>query len=160
MAAACYLKIDGADGESKDKGHTGWIDVESWAWGADQPQTTATGGGSGAGRVSMNPLHVTAKVFKGANTLFLFCANGKHLPSVKLEQTKAGETPQVYLKITLEDAIVTSFNVGGAGHDDVPIATFSFSAAKNKMWYAPQGKSGSVEGGDEKGWDVKENHKL
>jgi|KBSMisStandDraft_5_1062788.scaffolds.fasta_scaffold445952_1 type VI secretion system secreted protein Hcp len=160
MATASYLKVDGADGESTDEKHKNWIDVEHWAWGADNPQSTHTGGGSGQARVSVHPLAVTARMNKGSNTLFLYCCNGKHIPKVVLEQTKAGETQQVYLKITLEDAFITSFNTGGDSSGEVPLVNFSFSGAKNKVWYAPQDKSGSVSGGDEKGWDVKENKKL
>jgi type VI secretion system secreted protein Hcp len=156
-----YLKVDGADGESKDEGHSGWIDVESWSWGATQPETSDTGGGLGAGRVALHPLHISAKVFKGANTLFLFCCNGKHIPKVTLEQTKAGEKPQVYLKLTLEEVLVEGIQFSGAGSgNQVPDVTFSFKASSNKIWYAPQDKSGSVSGGDEKGWNIKENKKL
>jgi type VI secretion system secreted protein Hcp len=160
MATASYLKVDGADGESKDDKHKSWIDVESWSWGAIQPQSMSTGGGGGQARVSLSPLSITARVNKGSNTLFLYCCNGKHIPKVVLEQTKAGETQQVYLKITLEDALVESFQTGGSSSGDVPMVSFSFAAAKNKLWYAPQDDKGIVSGGDEKGWDVKENKKL
>lgn len=158
MATSQYLKVDGADGESTDEKHKNWIDLESWSWGADQPHSSHTGGGSGQARVAVSPLLITAKVNKGSNTLFLFCCNGKHIPKVVLEQTKAGETQQCYLKLTLEDAMVTSFHTGGSGEH--PVASVSFTAAKNKFWYAPQDNKGIVSGGDEKGWDVKENKKL
>jgi type VI secretion system secreted protein Hcp len=160
MATASYLKVDGADGESTDGGHKNWIDVESWSWGASQPQTMDTGGGGGQARVTLHPLSITARVNKGSNTLFLYCCNGKHIPKVVLEQTKAGETQQCYLKITLEDVLVESFQTSGSSAGEIPIANFSFAAAKNKIWYAPQDSKGSVSGGDEKGWDIKENKKL
>jgi type VI secretion system secreted protein Hcp len=158
MATSAYLKVDGADGEATDEKHKNWIDVESWSWGATQSQSTATGHGMGQARVSLHPLSIQTRVNKGSNTLFLFCCNGKHLPKVVLEQTKAGETQQCYLKLTLEDVIVESFQTGGSGEH--PTANFSFSAVKNKMWYAPQDEKGNVSGGDEKGWDAKENKKL
>lgn len=160
MATASYLKVDGADGEATDEKHKNWIDVESWSWGASQPQSTATGHGMGQARVTLHPLSVTARVNKGSNTLFLYCCNGKHIPKVVLEQTKAGESQQVYLKLTLEDAIIENFQTAGSGGGEVPMANFSFSAVKNKIWYAPQDEKGNVSGGDEKGWDVKENRKL
>lgn len=160
MASSSYLQVDGAEGESTDSKHSGWIDIDSWGWGAVQPETAATGGGSGAARVSMQPLTVTAPVFKGANTLFLFCCNGKHIPKVVLEMTKAGETQQVFFRITLEDVIVSHVQFGGTGSSHVCHGNFSFMAKKNKVWYAPQDKSGQVKGGDEKGWDIGENVKL
>ena len=33
MAISIYLKIDGVTGESTDKAHKGWIDVQSYSWG-------------------------------------------------------------------------------------------------------------------------------
>jgi type VI secretion system secreted protein Hcp len=160
MASSAYLQVDGAEGESTDKGHVGWIDVESWSWACVQPETAATGGGSGAARVSMQPLTVTAPVFKGANTLFLYCCNGKHIPKVVLEMTKAGETQQVFWRITLEDVIVSHVQFGGSGNSHVCHANFSFMAKKNKVAYGKQDKSGTVGGLEEKGWDIAENVKL
>ena len=101
MATSAYLKVDGADGESTDEKHKNWIDVETWSWSAVQPQSTATGMGMGQARVSLSPLMVTGRVNKGSNALFLYCCNGKHIPKVVLEQTKAGESQQVEFHLLL-----------------------------------------------------------
>lgn len=37
MAIDMYLKVEGVTGESKDSNHTGWIDINSFSWGASQP---------------------------------------------------------------------------------------------------------------------------
>ena len=162
MASHCHLKIQGADGESEDKQHKDWIDVHSWSWGAMQPETADTGGGMGAARVSLYPLSITAPVFKGANTAFLYCCCGEHIPTVELHMSKAGTTPQTYLKIKLEDAIISNvqFGAGSAEQSDASMVTISIKAKKNNIWYAPQGKDGKLTGGDNKGWDIGQNCKL
>ncbi|TMQ35310.1 MAG: type VI secretion system tube protein Hcp, partial [Planctomycetota bacterium] len=58
MAAVDYfLKIEGIpQAESPDaeyKGSDGWMQIESWSFGASQGGTMAYGGGGGAGKVAM-----------------------------------------------------------------------------------------------------------
>jgi len=49
MASVDYfLKIEGVEGESADKAHKGWIDLESWSWGETQEGAHAAGGGGPA----------------------------------------------------------------------------------------------------------------
>ena len=47
MAGSDYLlKIKTIDGESKQKGHEKWIELQSWSWG----ESNAGSSGLGAGR--------------------------------------------------------------------------------------------------------------
>ena len=64
MSIALFLKVDGADGESKESAHKDWIDVDSFSWGIDQPSQAHTGGGLGAGKVSVHG-PVDAKITVG-----------------------------------------------------------------------------------------------
>lgn len=52
MAYEGYLKLTGAKagwikGESRDKAHADWIEIESFSWGGIAPRDTATGQASG-----------------------------------------------------------------------------------------------------------------
>ena len=51
-----FLKLNGVDGESKDKTHKKEIDVLSWSWGMANSGTAHVGGGAGAGKVSVQDL--------------------------------------------------------------------------------------------------------
>ncbi|MGB8928487.1 MAG: type VI secretion system tube protein Hcp, partial [Pantoea agglomerans] len=74
MAIDMYLKVDGITGESKDSNHTGWIDIDSFSWGASQPGNMSVGGGGGAGKVNFNDLHINAKIDKAVTALLKNCA--------------------------------------------------------------------------------------
>ena len=57
MAVDMFLKITDVKGESKDKSHSGEIEIESFSWGATQLGASSHGTGAGAGKVSMNDFH-------------------------------------------------------------------------------------------------------
>ena len=114
MAAVDYfLKLDGIEGESQDDKHKGDIDVESWSWGESQSGTHSGGGGGGAGKVQMQDFHFVMKVNKSSPKLLLACATGDHIKKAVLVCRKAGKTQQEFLKITMSDLLVSSFQTGG-----------------------------------------------
>ena len=161
MAAVdMFLKLDGVDGESQDHKHKGEIHIESFSFGAHQMGTGHAGGGSGAGKVVITDINVTKLVDKASPKLFLYCANGKHIPSGLLTVRKAGETPVEYLKIKLTDVLVSSFQDAGHGNALVPESlTLNFS--KIEYAYQEQGADGKPTGSPQTmGWDVKANKKL
>ena len=49
----CFLKLDGAPGESKDHKHKDEIEINSWGWGAVQGGSFGFGGGGGTGKVQI-----------------------------------------------------------------------------------------------------------
>src|SRR3982751_4148187 len=103
MPVDYFLKVEGIDGESHDSKHPGWIDIDSWSWGATQPGAHAAGGGGGAGKVAMQDFHFTMKVNKSSPKLMLACANGQHIPKAVLTCRKAGKDQQEYMKVTMTD---------------------------------------------------------
>ena len=162
MAAVDYfLKLDGIDGESADHKHKGSIDLESWSWGEAQSGTHGSGGGGGAGKVSMQDFHFVMKVNKASPKLMLACASGEHIKKATLTCRKAGKEQQEFLKITLNDLLVSSYQTGGSGHSDiVPTDQISLNYSTIKFEYKEQKQDGSLGGAVEAGWDVKANKKL
>jgi type VI secretion system secreted protein Hcp len=159
MASVDYfLKIDGIDGESKDDKHKGEIDLESFSFGGTQAISSRTGGGGGAGKVSLQDFHLVMTVSKASPKLFLHCCNGAHIKSAVLVARKAGKEQQEYLKITLSDCIVSSFAGGGASAADVvPVDQVALNFAKIEMEYKEQKADGSLAGPLKTGWDLKAN---
>jgi type VI secretion system secreted protein Hcp len=148
MAAVDYfLKIDGIEGESIAKGHDKEIDIESFSWGETQSGTAGEGSGQGAGRAVSQDLHFTKKVDKATPNLMLACATGKHLKFATLSARKAGGKQEDYLIFKLEDALVSSYQVGGSGGSDiVPLEQVSINFAKIALTYKAQKADGSLAG--------------
>ncbi|NYS29455.1 MULTISPECIES: type VI secretion system tube protein Hcp [unclassified Pantoea] len=157
MAIDMYLKVDGITGESKDSNHTGWIDIDSFSWGASQPGNMSVGGGGGAGKVNFNDLHINAKIDKAVTALLKNCASGKHVSKVEVSVCKAGGTQIEYTRITLEDVLVTNVQFVGSEHDDTLGVTYAFQASKVKQQYWEQSSSGGKGAETSAGWDIKGN---
>ena len=160
MAADMFLKLEGVDGESKDDSHKKEIDVLSWSWGASQSGTGHVGGGSGAGKVSVQDLSVTKYVDSSSHLLLLDCCNGQHIKKGTLVVRKAGATPLEYIKHTMEDIIVSNIHTGGSGGEDRLTETVTLNFSKFKYEYTPQKADGSGDGTKETGWDIAANKKV
>ena len=158
MAAVDYfLKIDGVKGESKADKHKDEIDIESFSWGATQSGTFALGGGGGAGKVSMQDFHFTMPVNKASPALFLCCAQGDHVKNAVLTCRKAGKEQQEFMKVTMSDILVSSFQTGGHGSGDVvPTDQISLNFAKIEVEYKEQDASGKLTGSVKKWFDLKQ----
>src|SRR2546421_162632 len=157
MAAVDYfLKIDTIKGESKADKHKDEIDVQSFSFGASQSGTFAIGGGGGAGKVAMQDFHFTMGMNTASPALFLACATGQHVPKAVLTCRKAGKDQQEFLKYTMSDILVSSYQTGGSGGGDIiPQDQISLNFAKIEIEYKEQDATGKLTGSVKKFFDLK-----
>jgi type VI secretion system secreted protein Hcp len=155
MALDMFIKIGNVAGESANADHKDSIDVLSWSWGASQAGSGAVGGGSGAGKVHIQDLHVTKYIDKSSATLFKMCCAGDHLPTALLTVRKAGGKALEYLKITMTQVLITSISTGGSsGGDDRLTESITLNFAKVKMEYTPQTDKAAGGATVQAGWDI------
>jgi type VI secretion system secreted protein Hcp len=122
-----FLKIDGIDGESTDRRHPREIQVLSFSWGVSNSGAGHVGGGGGAGKVSVQDLHIMKEVDKATPKLMLACATGKHIAKAVLTLRKSGgDRSEAYLKITMEDVLISSYQVSGSGGGSTDSVSFVF----------------------------------
>ncbi|MCX9156619.1 type VI secretion system tube protein Hcp [Niveibacterium sp. 24ML] len=158
MAVDMFIKISTIDGESNDSTHKKEIDILAWSWGMSQSGTTHVGGGGGSGKVSVQDLSLTKYVDASSNALMLACCKGSHLDQATLVVRKAGDTPLEYIKITLEEVLVTSVSTGGSGGEDRLTENVTLNFAKVKFEYQPQNAKGGKDGGPKTlTWNVPAN---
>jgi len=161
MAVDMFLKLDGIKGESHDSKHKGEIDVLAWSWGLSNASSSHSGGGGGTGKVNFNDISVTKRVDSSSNALMLSCATGSHIKQADLVIRKhGGKSPLEYLKIKLEDIIITSVSIGGSGGDALVNENVSLSFAKVHFDYVPQKEDGSGGAPMPFGFDIKQHQKL
>lgn len=163
MAVDMFLKLDGIKGESKADGHKDEIDVLSYSWGLTQTGTMAFGGGAGAGKVQFQDFHFTKKTDKSSPLLFLGCATGEHIKSGIITVRKAGaeqKSDADFLKITLSDCLVSSYQNSGSSGGDVPTDSFSLNYAKIEFTYMRQDPDGSAGETTTRSWDLKANKRV
>jgi len=162
MAAVDYfLKIEGIDGESTDKAHIKWIEVDSFSFGASQTGSFSAGGGGGAGKVQFQDFHFTSRVSKASPNMFLKCATGEHIKEGTISCRKAGGDQQKdFMFIKMTDVMVTSYQTGGSGNV-VPTDQVSLNFTKIEFSYAPQDPTtGQLLPAVITGWDLKANKKV
>jgi type VI secretion system secreted protein Hcp len=157
MAVDIFLKLDGVTGEAQDSVHKDEIDVLSWSWGLSQSGTTHMGGGGGTGKVSVQDISVTKYLDASSPTLQKFCANGKHVATGTLTVRKAGENPLEYLKIDLEEIIISSVSTGGSGGEERLTENISLNFRKFHTTYTPQAADGTAGAAVEAKWNIAEN---
>lgn len=153
-----YLKIDGIEGESEQKGFEKHLEIESWSFGATQMGSAGQGTGLGSGRASVQDFHFVVKNGKASPDLFLKCCQGKHIPRAVLACRKAGgdANPFTYLKIMFDDCMISSFQTGGSGGSNIlPMEQISFNFTKITMEYYQQKRDGSVTLTSTTSYDVK-----
>lgn len=157
MAVDMFLKIEGIKGESADDKHKEEIDVLSWSWGASQSGTMHTGGGGGAGKANFQDISVTKWVDKSSHALLKAVSVGQHLKSALLTVRKAGENPLEYLKITMNDCLISSVSTGGSGGEDRLTENITINFGNFAYEYTPQKEDGSGDAVLPFGFDIKAN---
>ena len=142
MAATDYfLKLDGIEGESKDEKHQKEIDIESFSWGATQRGEL---GQRKSGKVAMGDFHFTMAASKASPQLMQYCAFGRPIPKAVLTIRKAGQKQQEYMKVTLSDAMISSYQTDGqAGANTIPKEQISLNFGRLKFRIRSRLKPGS-----------------
>lgn len=159
-AKAGYIKIGDIKGESTDKAHKDWIEIQSFSHSVSAPASIRTSGGGGAVKATVRDFVITKDVDKASPLLMQAALNGQHIPLVEfeLERTGADGRSTPYLKYELKDVIITNYRTGGSSSGDVvPTESISLNFAEIKVTYTEQKADGSAGESVEAGWNVKEN---
>jgi type VI secretion system secreted protein Hcp len=162
MAVDSFLELGDIKGESRDSEFADLIDVLAWSWGASQSGTMHLGPGGGGGKANVNDLSLTIWIDKSYPNLMQACCAGKHFPTATLTCRKAGGDAAVpYVKMEMEEVLVTSVSTGGSGGEDRFTANVTLNFAKFKVTYTPQKADGTADAAiGPVGWDISANVKL
>ena len=145
MAVDAFLKIDGVDGESKDKIHKGEIEVLSFSWGITVSGSFRSGSGGGEGKASFHDFHFGSKTTKASPKLAQGCATGVHYKEAVITVRKAGSSTDFY-KATMSDVIISSIEEGASegAEDDSPMDQVSLNFVKMDIDYRIVGSGGTI----------------
>lgn len=157
MSVDMFIRIGDIEGESTDSKHGKEIDVLAWSWGMSQQGTTHVGGGSGAGRVSVQDLSIMKYVDASTNELIKACCDGTHYPEAKLTVRRVDNDPLEYIKLTMKEVIVTAVSMTGSGGEDRHTETVTLNFAEFKVEYTPRKVDGTGDSAKEVAWNIAEN---
>lgn len=154
MAVNAYLYVDGVEGPSTSR--TGCIDVLSFSWGVSQHAVYgagASGKEAKAGRADFSNLSIMKVMDKTTPLLCDHCATGNILPKVYIVYDKpVGDKQQVYFRIWIKDALITSVQLSGSNENPTESVSFAFQGVEYA--YAPEKDDGSLDAAIRKGYDL------
>ena len=160
MASNMFIQFDGIKGEADDDAHKEWIEILSWSHGFSQPASPVRdSSGSTVERANHSDLSITKYLDAASNSLIKACWNGKQIETAKIECMRAdGENaPLVYLKIDMDDVIISNVSLSGGG-GDIPIENISLSYSKITYTYNQKKKEdATAAGADPISHDLKTN---
>lgn len=158
---AAYIKFDGVDGESRDKGHEKWIDLESVSHGVHRPGTGQTGTARRRGSVMLDDIHCTKLMDSASTDIKKMVLKGKSIPKVEIHLTTSSVDSgrETFHKIILEDVYVCDQTVS-ASSQGVPMESFSLNFAKIKEEYVKMSDKGTKEATAKYGWDVEKAEEI
>ena len=160
MAAEMFLKVDGIKGESRDGKHKDEIDVLSWSWGMASPPPTGVGTGAGGTRVSFQDVSIGKRIDAATPPLMLSCASGQHIKAASLTARKAGPASVEYLRIKMDDVLVTSVAVAEPGPEGGGRELVTLNFRKVALDYVGQNAAGAPNPPISFKWDVTKNAKF
>jgi type VI secretion system secreted protein Hcp len=161
MAMDMFLDLPEIPGESQKKGHEGQWDLLSYSEGVVQQGSFDIGGkGGGSGKAEFQDVSIVKYVDKATPMVFQACACGTHFDKATIYVRKAGETPLEYLKVELEDLIVTSQQNSGAASGDLPMESITINCAKVTKTYIEQAETGGSGATVTAGYDIRMGEKV
>jgi len=151
MTSDFFVKLDGIDGQSEDKGHSKWIEVINFSFGGTQ-NVTMQRGADVSGRGQFEPFIFSHLVDKATPKLQQFCMNGQKIAKAELSVCRAiaGAQTEV-LNVKLENVKIASAVVRGQEKDGVvdPIEDVKLVAGKMTWKVTPikadNTKDGAIE---------------
>ncbi|NNK11760.1 MAG: type VI secretion system tube protein Hcp, partial [Flavobacteriaceae bacterium] len=131
---SAYLKIGDIKGESTERAHKDWINIESFSQGIAQASADMASGRQRRA-ADFEDVTVSKKVDKATPQLMELCAKGQVLPELELDMVTANG--RLYYKITLNNVRVKSVRTTSAGDAEgtlVDEVAFGFTKITWEYW--------------------------
>jgi type VI secretion system secreted protein Hcp len=128
-----YLKLDGFPGESTDRDHRDWSEIDRFDWGVSLSSSVVPGGASG--RPVFDDFSWEQAPDRSLPSLFNALARGTHLSEVVMEATTPSATPVTYFQMRLRDGLVSQLHLGGSGGDPALLeAALNYTDVEMTYW--------------------------
>jgi type VI secretion system secreted protein Hcp len=147
MPLDMFLDLGPVKGESQDKVHAGKIDILAWSWGVSNSGSPQTGGGGGSTKANFQDISITKHIDLSSAELLKSVSLGTHFPEAKIIVRKAGVNNKLeYYSIAMKDVMVTSYQTGGSGGEDLLTESVTPAFASIEVKYHAQNPKGRKAG--------------
>ena len=137
------------DGEAADSNHAGWIEVQSFANGANSPAAAT-------GRPGFSDLCIAKFTDKSSPVLDLSCAQGRSFASATLELITSDARRVRFYQIILSNVLVSSVSAAGTanGGSEKPLESVCLNYSKISWTYTEFDAAGAPAGDIKAWWDI------
>jgi len=111
--------------------------ASAYSFGATQETSAPTGGGGGTGKSTVMPLNIAKAFDECSPVLFGAVVTGKHIATVEL--TQEDNKGHAILTVKLDDALISSYQIGGSQASDTPRESIQISFQKICISELPSG---------------------
>ena len=118
-----YMKYGDVKGNVSETEHKDWINLTSCQLGVNRRMTNPTGQSTQreGGAASVGEIMISKLQDSSSSNLFNESLQGKGTKvEIHFVETPAGGSPEVYMKVELEQTLVSSYSLAGAGGLDQP----------------------------------------
>jgi type VI secretion system secreted protein Hcp len=138
-----FLKFDGIDGSSVQRGHEKAIEFDSFIWGISM-SAPQIGGGGGGSKPVFSDFSWTQQLDASVGGLMSAMWDGKTIKTAVVDFTSLiGQQQQTYFRMSFENAFLTEIVTSGSNHSLVGLAG-SFAYDKVTLDYWSQDKTGKL----------------
>lgn len=118
MALNAFMKIDKADGESKQQGFDKWIEIQGWEWEVEAESSWTKGSGSSVGKPNPGKFNFEHYYDTSSNKLLQYISAGKAFDKIELHmcKTTGAQTPEWFFKVQMFESFITK--VANTASDD------------------------------------------
>lgn len=158
-----FMNYQGIKGESSDKNHPEWMDIENIQWGVDRRITssTSTQNDRESANAEISDLVVTRHMDSATPNLFIesCCGTGKDVV-IHLTKTGTGSGTDTYMEYTLKNALISHYSVSANGQDTArPLEQLTVSFVDIEVKYTPHDEDGNALAAVAVGFDTATNTK-
>lgn len=158
-----FMNYDGVKGESSDKNHKDWMDIDHISWGTHRNITshTSTRNDRESANAEITDLQVSRRMDSATPQLFIesCCGKGKDV-KIHLTKTGTGSGSDVFMEYTLKNALISNYQVSATGQDEKrPTETLTISFVDVEVKYTPYDEDGNADASIAVGYDTATNTK-
>lgn len=147
MALNAFMKIDTADGESKQLGFEKWIEIQGWDWEVEAESSWTKGSGSSVGKPNPGKFNFEHYYDKSSNKLLQYISSGKSFAKVNMVmcKTTGAQKPEPFFMVDMIEAFITKVSQS-ASEDGNVVQKVEMVFKAIKIDYKPQEGTGGSPG--------------
>ena len=155
MALNAFMQIGTAQGESKQAGFEGWIEIQGWDWEVEAESSWTKGAGSSVGKPNPGKFNFEHYYDKSSPIILQYISAGKSFPTVKMRMCKTvgNAKPDEFFFVDMDEAFITKVSQS-ASEDGNVVQKVELVFKKITINYKPQDNKGALGSKFEYWWDI------